>query len=176
MVKNQLFLDKGAKLLQEVMEMEGAAGPTEGNWFLQNVHMMQEKLEVLQVAEERIKGIITGWVRDRDSELHFFLGGPSLWYLIYPEKDNDDEFNVNFKLRLHNESNEALHLDQIQVVSGFVKKAIVHQEPGTKGYMHGRKVGYTATGCVGTMTWTIGNTGKLFVVMYSIPYDQNLYR
>ena len=132
MVKNQLFLDKGAKLLQEVMEMEGAAGPTEGNWFLQNVHMMQEKLEVLQVAEERIKGIITGWVRDRDSELHFFLGGPSLWYLIYPEKDNDNEFNVNFKLWLHNESNEALHLDQIQVVSGFVKKAIVHQMPGTR--------------------------------------------
>ena len=132
MVKNQLFLDKGAKLLQEVMEMEGAAGPTEGNWFLQNVHMMYEKLEVLQVAEERIKGIITGWVRDRDSELHFFLGGPSLWYLIYPEKDNDNEFNVNFKLWLHNESNEALHLDQIQVVSGFVKKAIVHQMPGTR--------------------------------------------
>ena len=96
--------------------------------------------------------------------------------MAYPAEDNDDDYNINFKLRLHNESDEALHLDQIQVVRGFVKKVIVYQMPGTEGYMHGRHLSDTATGCVGTMAWTIGKSEKLFVVMYSVPYDHDLYR
>ena len=42
--------------------------------------------------------------------------------------------------------------------------------------MMGSKTGWTATGCTGTATWKIGDTGKMLVVMWSIPFDQNWYK
>ena len=41
--------------------------------------------------------------------------------------------------------------------------------------MAGHKTKDTATGCVGTVSWVLGDTGKMLVVMYSAPYDHNLY-
>ena len=39
----------------------------------------------------------------------------------------------------------------------------------------GTKQAFLATGCVGTNSWEIGNTGNILVVMYSVPFDHNLY-
>ena len=40
----------------------------------------------------------------------------------------------------------------------------------------GSKTGLTATGCTGTATWKIGDTGDMLAVMWSIPFDQNWYQ
>ena len=39
----------------------------------------------------------------------------------------------------------------------------------------GTKQAFLATGCVGTNSWEIENTGNILVVMYSVPFDHNLY-
>ena len=49
-------------------------------------------------------------------------------------------------------------------------------DPGSEDTMHGRHLSDTACGCVGSAAWTIGDSGKILVVMYSVPYDHNLYR
>ena len=49
-----------------------------------------------------------------------------------------------------------------------------------KKYNHkalmGSKTGWTATGCTGTATWKIGDSGKMLAIMWSIPFDQNWYQ
>ena len=75
----------------------------------------------------------------------------------------------------------------VLVCDGFPKNAIFLcygclslSQWGDKKYndkaMMGSKTGWTATGCTGTATWKIGDTGKMLVVMWSIPFDQNWYK
>ena len=49
-------------------------------------------------------------------------------------------------------------------------------KPGTKEAMAGHKTSNTATGCVGTVAWTLGNTGKMMVVMYSVPFSHDCHK
>jgi len=39
----------------------------------------------------------------------------------------------------------------------------------------GHKIGHTATGCAGTVSYLIGNTNKILTIMYSVPYSHDLY-
>ena len=39
----------------------------------------------------------------------------------------------------------------------------------------GHKAGYTATGCSGLMAWKLGYEDQMLVILYSIPFDQNIY-
>ena len=55
-------------------------------------------------------------------------------------------------------------------------KTIAYLEPDAEETVEGRKAADAATGCVGSAVWKIGDTGKTLAVMYSVPYDQNLYR
>ena len=64
---------------------------------------------------------------------------------------------------------------QWKLYTGQVAKPHVLIRPGMKESMSGHKTGYTATGCVGTVSWVIGSTGKMLVVMYSVPYDHNFH-
>jgi len=43
-----------------------------------------------------------------------------------------------------------------------------------KEAMAGHKVGHTATGCSGVVSWNI-HAGKILAVMYSVPYNQDWY-
>jgi len=50
-------------------------------------------------------------------------------------------------------------------------------EPSTSGAIFGKNYSSCLefTGSTGTVSWTIGKTNKMLVVMYSVPWDQNLY-
>ena len=41
--------------------------------------------------------------------------------------------------------------------------------------MAGHKVSDTATGCVGTVSWKLGDWDKMLVVMYSVPYSHDFH-
>ena len=127
----------------------------------------------------------TTWIRDgissaydyfSDSANPFFPGGPTLRNMANPSEDDDDNYRVNFKMVLDNQTNDDLKLHQIQVIHGWVKKAIVTAKANENHSMHGRHLSETATGCVGTCAWAIGETRKILAVMYSVPYDHKLYR
>ena len=79
--------------------------------------------------------------------------------------------NVAFKLELENYSNQHLSVYQNIHNSGHVSKPPVDIKPGVKEGICGHKVGWTATGCTGTAAWTIGDTNKMLVEMYSVPYS-----
>jgi len=84
-------------------------------------------------------------------------------------------FNVAFKLELENYSNDHLDIHQNKVLSGHVPDPPVPIKPGMKEAMAGHKTGNTATGCSGTVSWSIREKGKILVVMYSIPYSQDFH-
>jgi len=51
-------------------------------------------------------------------------------------------------------------------------------EPSTSGAILGMNdtmPSQAYTGTTGTVSWTIGKTNKMLVVMYSVPWDRNLY-
>eukprot|EP00091_Calanus_sinicus_P003165 TRINITY_DN13321_c0_g1_i1.p1 TRINITY_DN13321_c0_g1~~TRINITY_DN13321_c0_g1_i1.p1 ORF type:complete len:203 (-),score=46.92 TRINITY_DN13321_c0_g1_i1:39-647(-) len=82
------------------------------------------------------------------------------------------EVNVAFKLEIENYTKDHLSVHQNKINSGHVSKPPVDVKPGFKEGMAGHKVANTATGCSGTVSWTIGHQ-KMLVVMYSIPYSHD---
>ena len=58
-------------------------------------------------------------------------------------------------------------------VNGLLCQAV--SGPGTKEGLAGHKTGHTATGCEGTVSWKIGNTSRMLVVMYSVPYSHDFH-
>jgi len=87
------------------------------------------------------------------------------------------EFSVAWKLEVENYTNEHLSVHQNKFNDGHVSKPPVDIKPGIKEAMSGHKVSNAATGCSGTVSWTIGNkrNEKMLVVMYSIPYSQDFH-
>ena len=87
------------------------------------------------------------------------------------------DYSVAFRLEVENYSDEYLHVHEHKIERGNADdyKAPVSIKPGTKEAMAGRKVGDSATGCVGTVSWIIGDTGKMMVIMYSAPYSFDFY-
>jgi len=100
---------------------------------------------------------------------------PSTHQLANPDEDPNEGYSVNFKLVLTNATDQPLVLQQVQVVGGWVTKTVTYLEPDAEETVEGRKAAGAATGCVGSAVWKIGDTGKTLAVMYSVPYDQDLY-
>ena len=166
------MIGDGAEILAELANESSAA------WFLNEaLRMVEFGIEVRTNFVEAIhSGVRSIFDYFRDASNPFFPGGPTFHNIQHPEDDNDDDYCVNFKLNLNNQTEEDLGLHQIQVTSGWTKRAIVRVMAGEEQSMHGRHLSDTATGCVGSVAWSIGKTGKILAVMYSVPYDQNLYR
>jgi len=85
------------------------------------------------------------------------------------------DYTVVFELTVENYTNQHLATHQNKVHSGSISAAPVPVNPGMKEGLAGHKSDFTATGCVGTVSWKIGNTGKILVVMYSIPYSHDFH-
>ena len=83
--------------------------------------------------------------------------------------------SVTFKMIIENFSSEELHPHECLPRAGRVLTPPRVVQPQTREGLVGQKTPHTATGCVGTISWTIGNTGKMLVVMYSVPFDHNLH-
>ena len=88
-----------------------------------------------------------------------------------------EKINRAFRLEVENYSDQRLHYHEYKIQKGkAVREAPpVDIEPGTSEAMAGRsRAG--ALGCYGTVSWIIGNSGKMIVIMYSCPFDHNLYK
>jgi len=90
------------------------------------------------------------------------------------ERLNGISSTVAYHLTVENYSNRTLVAHQHKA-SGWTKLEQKTILPQYAEAMMGSKTGWTATGCTGTATWKIGDTGKMLVVMWSIPFDQNWY-
>jgi len=92
-----------------------------------------------------------------------------------------DDHTVKFKLDIENHTNQKLELVETGVHSRvhrssgkWGKKIPQRVFPGKRESLFGRKSSVKATGVAGTISWKIGN-GDCAVVMFSLPYDFNLY-
>merc|ERR1712025_366937 len=85
------------------------------------------------------------------------------------------EISVRFFLDFQNYTKLKLTPHKKYVGGGILEEWGKIVEGGTKEAITGRKSSWTATGCWGTMSWKIGKTEKVLIVMYSIPYDTNLH-
>merc|ERR1711872_342057 len=85
------------------------------------------------------------------------------------------EYNVAFKMEVENYTNHHLSVHESKTNGGLTSEPPVDIKPGVKEALTGHKVGHTATGCSGTVSWTIGDSDKILVVMYDVPYSHDFY-
>merc|ERR1712215_28681 len=84
-------------------------------------------------------------------------------------------YSVKFYLYVENYSNQPLTQPQYIEEGGYVFDPPVTVAPGMAEMMTGHKTGWTATGCVGVVSWNIGDTNQMLVVMYDVPWDHTWY-
>lgn len=110
------------------------------------------------------------------SEISTKISNTSGWKNAVAKYRHMDEA-VRYKLNVRNYSNHVLELHKHKTHTGFEHDAAptVSISPGTQEAMIGYNEVGTSTGCSGTVSWLIGDTGLMLVVMYSIPYDHNLH-
>jgi len=85
-----------------------------------------------------------------------------------------DDHSVKFKIDFENHTDQKLELLEKFELSGEWGEIPQHINPGKRESSFGRKYSGTATGVAGTVSWKIDN-GDCAVVMFSLPYDFNLY-
>ena len=85
------------------------------------------------------------------------------------------DYSVKFLLNLDNYAAQQLTVSQSIITSGVIADDAKDIGPGLREAMSGHKTGWTATGVHGVVSWKIGDTGKMVVVMYDVPYDHLLY-
>jgi len=86
------------------------------------------------------------------------------------------DYSVKFLLTVDNYANQQLTVSQSIITSGVIVDDAKDIGPGMyEAAMSGRKTWWTATGVHGVASWKIGDTGKMVVVMYDVPYDHLWY-
>jgi hypothetical protein len=85
------------------------------------------------------------------------------------------DHNVKFQLTIENNTNHHLQISKFTPHSGYVSSAPKSVKPKVSGSMGGHKTSGSATGADGTVAWKIGTTGKMVVVMYSLPYSHDFH-
>merc|ERR1719154_767980 len=81
------------------------------------------------------------------------------------------DYSVAFMLTVNNYANQTLAVSQSIIKSGKAVSDAPDIGPGMIETMSTRKRSMTATGTHGVVSWTIGSTGKMLVVMYDVPYS-----
>jgi len=81
--------------------------------------------------------------------------------------------NVKFLMETSNFTDQNLQHHEFKTNSGYMIEKPQNIRAGMKESLSGHKAMDTATGCAGTVAWTIGNSGKMLVVMYSVPYSHD---
>jgi len=84
------------------------------------------------------------------------------------------DYSVAFMLTAENYANQQLTVSQSIIKSGVIVDDAKNIGPGMAEVMSGRKTSMTATGCHGVVSWKIGSTGKMLVVMYDLPYEYHV--
>ena len=83
--------------------------------------------------------------------------------------------SVGFILGMENYSNQTLRDPQYIDHTGYVHDRPVPVAPGYVEYMTGKKTSYSLHGVSGVVSWNIGDTDKMVVVMYEKPWSTLVY-
>jgi len=81
------------------------------------------------------------------------------------------DYSVKFQLTIENNTKYNLEAAKFDCDGGYVSPGPKSVKPKCSGSMGGHKTGGCATGAEGAVAWRIGTTGKMVVVMYSLPYS-----
>ena len=84
------------------------------------------------------------------------------------------DFSVAFMLTVENYANQTLTVSQSNIKSGVIVDDAKDIGPGMAEGLSGRKSSLPVTGCHGVVSWKIGSTGKMLVVMYDLPYQYSV--
>jgi len=79
--------------------------------------------------------------------------------------------SIKFKLEVANATNKTLSVHEAYNHNGYHHTPAEDIGPGVKEAMFGGYVPNTTKGCYGTLSWKIGDTNQIIVVMYSAPYS-----
>ncbi|XP_076446969.1 tereporin-Ca1-like [Babylonia areolata] len=86
------------------------------------------------------------------------------------------EYSCTCAVQVENWSRHPLLYPTVQFYGGAVLSSTsVGILPGKREAFATRKLSGTATGTNGVAFWNVGDTNRLFVVMWSVPYDYNYY-
>jgi len=86
------------------------------------------------------------------------------------------KYSIAFMLQVENYYNQFLTEPQYIEHYGHVYNRPQSIAPDMAEIMTGHKAYFSATGCGGVVSWNIGNTDKMMVVMYDIPWNQMFYK
>ena len=89
--------------------------------------------------------------------------------------NNFGSSSVCFILGLKNYSNQQLKNPQYLDYYGYVHDRPQPVAPGVVEYMTAKKASWTFRGVSGVVSWDIGNTNKMVVVMYEKPWSRRLH-
>merc|ERR1712001_101880 len=85
------------------------------------------------------------------------------------------DYNVKFMVEVENYTNFCLSPGNTELHTGQISEPPAAMCGGEKHGVVGHKTGHVAKGCCGVLSWEIEDSDEKLVLMYSIPYDQNLY-
>ncbi|XP_060596456.1 tereporin-Ca1-like [Ruditapes philippinarum] len=113
-------------------------------------------------------GVQAGYVRAGNS-----LAGTTLNSLMA------DGYSVTCGIEIENRTNCSLTMPRAYINGGVLSIPPITIFPETREAMIARKIGYTATGSYGTVSWLIESTDdrerRRLIVMWCAPFDHNLY-
>ena len=89
--------------------------------------------------------------------------------------NNFGSSSVSFILGLENYSNQQLKNPKYLDYYGYVHDRPQPVAPGVAEYMTAKKASWTFRGVSGVVSWDIGNTNKMVVVMYEKPWSTVLH-
>lgn len=149
--------------------------------------MMTYKNKAYWILAALLIGLVAESTSDRlakDATLDLSAANvASLKYWVTDKAVQAFQYNVAFQMIIDNESSQNLNLYQAAYVRGDNwdhEKDLPWTMPtnitrkSAQGFV-GHKIGNTATGCAGTVSYLIGNTKKILTIMYSVPYSHDLY-
>ena len=84
-------------------------------------------------------------------------------------------FNVKFKMEVTNYSQNVLIPSGSYCESGHISSPPMAIIPGKTGEIMGHKMAFCATGACGVVSWDVEGINSKLAVMYSCPYNFDLY-
>lgn len=84
-------------------------------------------------------------------------------------------YNVVCGIKVKNRSQFRLKYKEASLNYGLTSRPPVSIPAGSEMSMLMHKYGWTATGTSGFVSWKIGDTNDMLVIMWSVPFNQNIY-
>uniref|UniRef100_W4VS67 Conoporin 3 n=1 Tax=Conus geographus TaxID=6491 RepID=W4VS67_CONGE len=87
----------------------------------------------------------------------------------------DNSYWITCAIEVENWTNFTLEVPKLMLRRGAHTTNPVDIEPGKREAFAVRKTAHTATGVFGTVSWEVNGNSRRFVIMWSTPFDFNIY-